>query len=337
MRRFLENTNLLLRTFWLVVKTGVALLVIAYVVTYCARADEVDNYYIMEFENFNVHASYLDGSPYISPDINQRDGNSSKSPRNPEHTFDPITIYNGPIDFISNHKYWNGMFYAESYLRTSLSSSACNWNLGLTFNPDSNTTCYDVSEWILYLGGNKAITTSKSQVVIYLNGTIRYCVTLKEGTYQPYFSTIGIGDEYDYNCYVDGELNFNKYITVESGESKSVVMEWTFNNLDVTISNATLGNFGYDVLTFAMRGYYSELVVPSITPVPSSTPVPTNAQLDETNHKLDDLNETNKGILGKLGDLLTSIVELPKKLLDGFLDLLEKLFIPQRFFWSHPR
>lgn len=49
---------------------------------------------------------------------------------------------------------------------------------------------------------------------------------------------------------------------------------------------------------------------------------------EETNKRLDEANETSKGILGKIGDLLKSIVELPSKLVSLLLDGLKSLFVP---------
>ena len=49
---------------------------------------------------------------------------------------------------------------------------------------------------------------------------------------------------------------------------------------------------------------------------------------DETNNKLEESNQTSKGILGKIGDLLSSIIELPGKLVSLLIDGLKSLFVP---------
>ena len=61
----------------------------------------------------------------------------------------------------------------------------------------------------------------------------------------------------------------------------------------------------------------------------------TNKKLDETNKKLDDVKgkqdeaeKTRKGILGKIGEVLSSIASLPKKIVEFLVDALKKLFVP---------
>lgn len=49
---------------------------------------------------------------------------------------------------------------------------------------------------------------------------------------------------------------------------------------------------------------------------------------DETNNKLDEAEKTRKGILGKIGDLFTAIVELPGKLVNMLIDAIKGLFVP---------
>lgn len=61
----------------------------------------------------------------------------------------------------------------------------------------------------------------------------------------------------------------------------------------------------------------------------------TNKKLDETNKKLDDVKgkqdeaeKTRKGILGKIGEVLSSIASLPKKIVEFLVDALKSLFVP---------
>lgn len=49
---------------------------------------------------------------------------------------------------------------------------------------------------------------------------------------------------------------------------------------------------------------------------------------DLTNDKLEEANQTSKGILGKIGDLLSSIIELPGKLVFLLIEGLKNLFVP---------
>jgi len=55
----------------------------------------------------------------------------------------------------------------------------------------------------------------------------------------------------------------------------------------------------------------------------------------QTNAKIDEVNETSKGILGKIGDLLLNIIELPGKLITGLIDGIKSLFIPEGDFFSN--
>ena len=61
----------------------------------------------------------------------------------------------------------------------------------------------------------------------------------------------------------------------------------------------------------------------------------TNKKLDETNKKIDDVKgkqdeaeKTRKGILGKIGEVLSSIASLPKKIVEFLMDALKSLFVP---------
>lgn len=54
----------------------------------------------------------------------------------------------------------------------------------------------------------------------------------------------------------------------------------------------------------------------------------TNSKLDDVKSKQDEAEKTRKGILGKVGEILTSIVNLPKKIVDLVVDGLKSLFIP---------
>lgn len=54
----------------------------------------------------------------------------------------------------------------------------------------------------------------------------------------------------------------------------------------------------------------------------------TNSKLDDVKGKQDEAEKTRKGILGKIGEILTSIVNLPKKIVDLVVDGLKSLFIP---------
>ncbi len=56
---------------------------------------------------------------------------------------------------------------------------------------------------------------------------------------------------------------------------------------------------------------------------------------DETNKKLDEQNETSKGILGKIGDLFNEIINLPKKLIELLLEVLKSLFIPSDDYFTN--
>ena len=54
----------------------------------------------------------------------------------------------------------------------------------------------------------------------------------------------------------------------------------------------------------------------------------TNSKLDDVKGKQDEAEKTRKGILGKVGEILTSIVNLPKNIVNLVIDGLKSLFVP---------
>lgn len=86
-------------------------------------------------------------------------------------------------------------------------------------------------------------------------------------------------------------------------------------NYNFSVSSANFGLQGYSYKLMTKEEYLSE----------------NSSQLNEqvkTNEKLDEANETSKGIWGTIKEVLSNIISLPMKLVELLIDALKSLFVP---------
>ena len=99
-----------------------------------------------------------------------------------------------------------------------------------------------------------------------------------------------------------------------------------------------VNNYGYYGFYRITNGYLSDEDV--LTPLINSSndsqkqqeqldeQKKTNSKLDDVKGKQDEAEKTRKGILGKIGEVLSSIASLPKKIVEFLVDALKSLFVP---------
>ena len=154
--------------------------------------------------------------------------------------------------------------------------------------------------------------------------------------YNSYFNedSLLIYQDKSKSCNVDGYNGLLWKIQIQVGK---------FSDFDgagelYAASNFVYTSYGYYTANKFYDAYLSSVDV--LSPLISSSESnknqqETNKKLDETNKKLDDVKgkqdeaeKTRKGILGKIGEVLSSIASLPKKIVEFLMDALKSLFVP---------
>lgn len=121
------------------------------------------------------------------------------------------------------------------------------------------------------------------------------------------------------------------YLNYEDNISADSYTDLTYYTTSNIIQFGLYSNYGYGSivrytdLTYYNQSDYNDKLLNAKTYVKNQE---TNSKIDSTNSKIDESNETGKGILGKVKEIFTAIIDLPKKIIDLMIEGLKSLFIP---------
>ncbi len=118
------------------------------------------------------------------------------------------------------------------------------------------------------------------------------------------------------------------YVALNSNtlNSKSFKVDKNTNIYGLVVQTNSMAIWGDESLTIT-NFYQLEKGSSASKFEPYGKKICTN-KMDETNSKLDEAENTRKGILGTIKEVLTGIIELPKKLVNLLINALKDLFIP---------
>ncbi len=131
-----------------------------------------------------------------------------------------------------------------------------------------------------------------------------------------------------YDVRVSGTVQYKNALNASSGGFR--VRLGTYATSGTTIANSmlTTSSLGTNRLVFDFTSFnYSTSNKADLTPIVD--------EQQKTNEKLDEAENTRKGIWGTIKEIFTSIIELPGKIVNLLIDGLKSLFIPSDDFFEN--
>ena len=218
-----------------------------------------------------------------------------------------------------NNSTW---FSQYGYWGVNVGTSGTNVNVSFGCNLD-NFSCVNLSAYVLDVCSEDSILVSRtSDYGASCNGScLSQNFILKD--MNSYCKTNSGRDGFQYRLY----LPVSKW-DVGSGNTRLWAVDDTIK-IKSKNYNALVTIFGvyYTDENITSDGYDFSIIDGQIKNTNSKLD-DVNKNQQDTNKKLDEAENTRKGILGTIKDVLSNIINLPKKIVEFLIDALKSLFVP---------